>query len=153
MNFAQWRAKSELLLNQMEHVPYKSAAYFAIKSTLDNHLHSKPLKEDDTQDREWVMSGPAPLDGETDTIWSDVTGQAGETLPAKATPQPHAATQQIAGSLFHHIKPGQLEQLESMFGKKTAFGLVIPPWLVHLRMTAKAPAIERDFESTRPTID
>ena len=153
MNFAQWRTKSELLMNQMEHVTYKSSAYFAIKSELENHLHIRPPKEDDTQDQEWIMSGPAPLASETDTVWDDVIGQSGETWPANAVPQPQAATPQSAGLIFHHIKAEQLVQLETMFGKRAAYGMAFPAWLVHLRMTAKTPVIEIDFESTGPPID
>ena len=153
LNLAQWRTKSELLMNQMEHAPYKSSAYFAIKSELENHLHTKPIEEDDTREKEWIMSGPAPLESQIDTVWEDITGQAGETWPANALPQPHAATPQSAGLIIHHIKAEQLVQLETMFGKRTAYGMAIPPWLTDLRMTAKAPAIERDFESTKPPID
>ena len=143
MNFAQWRIKSELLMNQMEHVPYKSSAYFAIKSELENHLHIKPLKEDDTQDQGWIMSGPTPLASETDTDWDDLTGQAGETRPANAVLRSHSATPQSAGLIIHHIKAEQLAQLETMFGKRTAYGIAIPPWLTDLRMTAKADLLAR----------
>jgi hypothetical protein len=61
MTYAQWRARSEQILNQMEHVPYKSSAYFILKSELEIHLRMKPLNEDETKDLEWVMSGPTPL--------------------------------------------------------------------------------------------
>jgi hypothetical protein len=84
------------------------------------------------------MSGPAPLASETDTDWDDITGQAGETLPANAVLQPHAATPHSAGLIIHHIRAEQLVQLETMFGKRTAYGKAIPPWLTDLKMTAKA---------------
>jgi hypothetical protein len=61
MNYAQWRAKSERILNQMEHVPYKGAEYFKLKSELEMQLQTKPLEDDETKELEWVMSGPAPL--------------------------------------------------------------------------------------------
>ena len=61
MKITQWRAKSESILNQMELVPYKSQAYFVLKNDLEKHLHARPLEEDDSQEREWVMSSPAPL--------------------------------------------------------------------------------------------
>jgi hypothetical protein len=61
MNYAQWRARSESIMNQMELVPYKSSAYFVLKNELEKHLHSKPMEDDDSQEREWVMSSPAPL--------------------------------------------------------------------------------------------
>jgi hypothetical protein len=61
MKLAQWRAQSERILNQMEHVPYKSPSYFVLKTELEAHLRSKPLEADDSQELEWVMTGPAPL--------------------------------------------------------------------------------------------
>ena len=61
MNYAQWRAKSESIMNEMELAPYKSPAYFVLKTELEKHLHAKPLDEDDAPEREWVMSSPSPL--------------------------------------------------------------------------------------------
>jgi hypothetical protein len=61
MNHAQWRAKSEAILNQMELVPYKSPAYFVLKNDLEKHLHAKPIEDDDAPESEWVMSSPSPL--------------------------------------------------------------------------------------------
>jgi hypothetical protein len=61
MTYAEWRAISERILNQMEHVTYKSSAYYVLKNDLENHLRKKPPNEDETKDSEWVMSGPSPL--------------------------------------------------------------------------------------------
>ena len=61
MTYSEWRAISERILNQMEHVIYKSSAYYVFKNDLENHLRTKPLNEDETKDLEWVMSGPTPL--------------------------------------------------------------------------------------------
>jgi len=61
MTYAEWRAKSEQILNQMEHVIYRSSEYFVLKNDLENHLRAKPPNDDETKDLEWVMSGPAPL--------------------------------------------------------------------------------------------
>jgi hypothetical protein len=148
MNYEQWRAKSELILNQMEHVHYKSGAYFALKAKLENHLCTKPLQIDDTNDQGWVMSGPAPLDSEIDTAFITETGRMGESLPTHAGFQPNAAMPKKVGLIIHNIKPDQIRQLEKIFGKRTASGLAIPRWLVRLKETV----IERDFETTSPPV-
>jgi hypothetical protein len=61
MNYAQWRAKSNQILKQMEQVIYQSPGFYVLKSELENHLHIKPLDEDE-KELEWVMSGAAPLE-------------------------------------------------------------------------------------------
>lgn len=144
MNYAQWRAKSELILNQMEHVPYKSTAYLALKEELENHLRNKPPEEDETEDLEWVMSGPSPLGSDSDPV-----GSAGDAhvdgLPQAKDPSPSRKRM-----ILHHIKPDQLSTLEVMFGKVTKSGFEIPLWLLHLKETVKTPATPTDFEPTAP---
>jgi len=144
MNYAQWRAKSELILNQMEHVPYRSSAYLALKEELENHLRNKPPEEDEAEDLEWVMSGPSPLDGGTGL--GSLTGDAHVNESHPADPSPNKMRM-----IIHHIKPDQLSKLEAMFGKVTKSGFEIPLWLRHLKETVRAPVTDKDFEPTAPT--
>jgi hypothetical protein len=50
--------------------------------------------------------------------------------------------------ILHNIKPEQLAELETIFGRKTSTGLEIPEWLQFLRETATPKRI--DFEATVP---
>jgi hypothetical protein len=145
MNYAQWRAESERLLNQMEHAPYKSAAYFEWKSKLENHFRIKPPEEGETTELGWVMSGAAPLSEEPESVFYMDTGHAGDAV------KPDAADFQKAGTILHHIMPEQVLELEAMFGKKTKSGLQLPPWLLGLRAAAMVPPKVKDFEPTRPS--
>jgi hypothetical protein len=55
---------------------------------------------------------------------------------------------QNASMIFHNIKPEQLAELETIFGRMTSTGLEIPEWLQFLRKTATPKQI--DFEATVP---
>jgi hypothetical protein len=129
----------------MEHSPYKSAAYFELKSKLENHFRIKPMEEGEATELGWVMSGAAPLSEEPESVFYEETGHAGDAVP------PDTANSQKAGTILHHIKPEQVLELEGMFGKKTKFGLLLPPWLRRLRETAMVPPKAKDFESTLPS--
>jgi len=144
MNYAQWRAESEWILNQMEHASYKSAAYFELKGKLENHLRIKPQEESETTELGWVMSGAAPLSEEPESVFYEGAGHAGDAA------KPDAADFQKSGTILHHIKPDQVGELEEIFGIKTKSGLLLPPWLRGLRATVMVPQMAKDFEPTRP---
>jgi hypothetical protein len=48
--------------------------------------------------------------------------------------------------ILHNIKPAQLAELETIFGRKTSSGFEIPEWLISLRETATQH--QKDFEAT-----
>jgi hypothetical protein len=55
---------------------------------------------------------------------------------------------QSARMILHNIKPEQLTELETIFGRKTSSGIEIPDWLLCLWETATTKRI--DFEATVP---
>ena len=65
MTNAEWTAETERLLNSLEHVEYRSAAYFAQREILKAHLADKNNLIDDGDDSNepgvWEMTKPSPL--------------------------------------------------------------------------------------------
>jgi hypothetical protein len=55
---------------------------------------------------------------------------------------------QSAKMILHNIKPEQLAELETIFGRKTSSGFEIPDWLLCLWETVRPKQI--DYEATAP---
>jgi hypothetical protein len=55
---------------------------------------------------------------------------------------------QSAKMILHNIKPEQLTELETIFGRKTSSGFEIPDWLLCLWETTTTKRI--DFEAPAP---
>lgn len=67
MNYAEWMAQAERLMNLMEKSVYRSDEYVRYKELLQLHMEKKRKlsdsfhEDDDTEVGTWEMTGPAPL--------------------------------------------------------------------------------------------